>query len=95
MKKINWKIRFSKNNMLFIVRFIIALLIPILTYFDMETKDLTSWAIVGELLTKFIQNPYLIGLMIINALNLIPDPTTNGVYDSERALTYNSVKDGK
>lgn len=90
--KINWKIRFSKDNILFIVRFIGALLVPVLAYLGLELKDLTSWQSVGRVLVAFIQNPYLVGLTIINALNMIPDPTTKGISDSKQALTYKKPK---
>ena len=87
--KINWKVRFSKDNVSFLIRFVLSILIPILVYFGLETKDLTSWGIVWELFIKFISNPYLIFLSIFNGLNILFDPTTKGLSDSEKALEYN------
>lgn len=86
--KINWKVRFSKDNIEFIIRFVLSIFIPVLVYFGMETKDLTSWGIVWDIFVKFISNPYLIGLSIINGLNILIDPTTKGLGDSERVLKY-------
>ena len=86
--KINWRVRFNKNNVQFILRFILAVLIPILTYFGLKQEDLTTWTALGSVLVRAINNPYVIGFTIINVLNLIPDPTTKGLGDSERALTY-------
>ncbi len=88
MKKINWKVRFNKENISFILRFVAALLIPILAYLGLEVSDLTNWNMVGEVLIQFISNPFLIGLTIINALNMMVDPTTKGLTDSEQALKY-------
>ena len=43
MKKINWKVRFSKDNLTFILRFIGALAVPILAYFGLKFEDITSF----------------------------------------------------
>ncbi|MFC5541579.1 phage holin [Ureibacillus suwonensis] len=86
--KINWKVRFSKDNLTFIIRFIGALLIPVLGYLGIKYEDINSWEKLLDVLIGFISNPYLIGLTIVNAINLIPDPTTRGLSDSKRALTY-------
>ncbi|MRB67738.1 holin, partial [Bacillus thuringiensis] len=43
MKNINWKVRFSKDNVLFWVRFGIAVLAPALAYLTLEPQDLSTW----------------------------------------------------
>lgn len=86
--KINWKVRFSKDNITFILRFIGALAIPVLAYLGLELKDLTSWNMVLDVLQSFISNPYLVILTVVNALNMTIDPTTKGITDSEKALSY-------
>lgn len=88
MKSINWKVRFNKDNITFIIRFVAALIIPVLAYLGLEVTDLTSWKLIGDVLLQFISNPFLLGLTVINALNMIPDPTTKGITDSEKALNY-------
>lgn len=88
MKKFNWKVRFNKDNISFILRFMAALFIPVLAYLGLEVTDLTSWHMIGDVLLQFISNPFLIGLTIINALNMMVDPTTKGLTDSEQALQY-------
>lgn len=95
MNKINWKIRFTSKNKAFLTRLVLAIALPILAYFGIKFEDLKSWDAVGTLLIKFISNPYLVGLTIVNILNLIPDPTTSGFGDSEQALGYDTVKDDK
>jgi len=86
--KINWRVRFSRHNLAFIVRFVGALLIPVLAYLGIQFEDLNSWPALWDLLVKFLSNPFLIGLAIVNAINMIPDPTTKGFSDSQRAMTY-------
>ena len=92
MNKINWKVRFSKDNIMFIVRFVGALAIPVLAHLGLELKDLTSWDMVLDVLVNFISNPYLVILTVINALNMTIDPTTKGITDSEKALQYTEPK---
>lgn len=84
--KINWTVRFK--NRAFVTRFALALVLPILAYFGIKFEDLTSWGAVFGLLGKFVANPYLVGLTVFNALNIVPDPTTTGLRDSTRALDY-------
>ena len=88
MSKINWKVRFNRNNLTFIFRFIGALLLPVLAYMGLQFQDITSWNVVGSLLLDFVKNPYLVGLTLLNALNIIPDGTTKGLSDSYKALKY-------
>ena len=92
MKNINWKVRFNKGNLTFIIRFVAALIIPVLAYLGLEVTDLTSWKLIGDVLLQFISNPFLLGLTVINALNMIPDPTTKGITDSDKALNYTEPK---
>lgn len=81
---INWKLRFK--NPMFIAQIVLSILIPIVGYFGMEVKDLTSWAIVGDLLIQAISNPYVLSLIVVSVYNAVLDPTTKGVKDSDRAL---------
>ena len=66
-----------------------------LTYFGLKFEDLTTWGKVGELIIEAVSNPFVVGLIIFNALNMIPDPTTAGIGDSERALSYESPNKGE
>lgn len=92
MNKINWKVRFNKDNILFVVRFVGALTIPVLAYLGLELKDLTSWDMLLDVLVNFVSNPYLVILTVINAFNMTIDPTTKGITDSEKALQYTEPK---
>ena len=82
----NFKVRFK--NPVFIVQIILAILTPILAYAGLTYQDLTTWQKLGELLLGAISNPYVLGLIAVSVWNALNDPTTAGVKDSERALTY-------
>lgn len=86
--KINWKVR--KENIVFIAQIVVSIFAPILAYFGMNFEDLTSWAAIGTLLWQAIQNPVVVLSVAISVFNAITDPTTKGIGDSERALTYDT-----
>ena len=89
--KINWRIRFNKDNVYFVVRFIAAIFIPVLTYFGLEATDLTTWESVSTILADALSNPYVLGMSLINALNMIPDPSTAGLSDDDEVLSMTEV----
>ena len=84
--KINWKVRFK--NPVFIAQLVLAILTPILAYAGITADQLTSWPALGELLLGAISNPYVLALVVVSVWNCVTDPTTSGVKDSEKALTY-------
>lgn len=82
----NWKVRFK--NPVFIIQLILAILTPILAYAGLTLQDLTSWKALGDILLGAIGNPYVLGLIAVSVWNALNDPTTAGVTDSARAMTY-------
>ena len=90
MNKINWKIRFK--NPIFIAQIALAIITPILAYAGLTAQDITTWAKLGELLAGAISNPYVLSLVLVSVWNAVNDPTTIGVLDSDRALTYKNFK---
>lgn len=91
--KLNLKVRF--NNPVFWAQIILAILMPILTYANLTVQDLTTWEKLGDLLIGAAQNPYVLGLVIVSVWNALTDPTTAGLGDSNRAMTYEKpYKDG-
>lgn len=82
----NLKIRFK--NPVFIVQILLAILTPILAYAGLTFQDLTSWPALGNLLLGAISNPYVLGLIAVSVWNALNDPTTSGVTDSAKALSY-------
>ncbi len=93
MNKINWKVRFNKENILFITQVIISVVIPILTYFGLQASDLTTWSKVWETFVQAISNPYVVVMALVSLFNAITDPTTRGIGDSTTALTYKNPKE--
>lgn len=83
---INIKVRF--RNPVFIAQLILAVLTPILAYAGLTMQDLTTWKALGDLLLGAVKNPYVLSLVVVSVFNALTDPTTAGVKDSERALTY-------
>ena len=83
---INIKVRF--RNPVFIAQLILAVLTPILAYAGLTMQDLTTWKALGDLLLGAVKNPYVLSLVVVSVFNAITDPTTSGITDSERALTY-------
>lgn len=93
MNKINWKVRFK--NPVFIAQLILAILTPILAYAGLTVQDMTTWQAIGNLLLGAISNPYVIGLVIVSVWNALNDPTTTGITDSSKALTYDVPNSNK
>ena len=90
---INWKIRFK--NPVFIWQFVLAFLMPVLAYGGLTVQDLTTWGAVWDMLKMAVLNPYVLGLVLVNLWQTVNDPTTTGISDSERAMSYsepNSIK---
>lgn len=88
---INWKVRFK--NPVFIAQLILSILTPILTYMGLTVQDMTSWTVLGNTLLGAISNPYVLGLIIVSVWNALNDPTTTGISDSSKAMTYDSPND--
>ena len=88
--KTNWKVRL--NNPVFWFQVLLAVLLPMATYFNMEIKDLTSWEALGKLIVGTLSNPFLLGTVVVSLWNAWNDPTTSGLSDSEKALTYEAPK---
>ena len=83
---INFKVRL--RNPVFIAQLVLAVLTPILAYAGLTMQDLTTWKALGDLLLGAVKNPYVLSLVVVSVFNAITDPTTAGITDSERALTY-------
>ena len=88
--KINWKVRIK--NPYFWIQIGIAILMPILAYLGLTVEDLTTWGKVGQVLLEAVLNPYVLGLVVVSVFNAIQDPTTKGLSDSEKAMTYTEPK---
>lgn len=83
---INWSIRFK--NPLFIAQIVVAAFMPILISLGLTASDLTTWSSVGNLFSTAYSNPFLLGTIVISVFNVIVDPTTSKITDSDLALSY-------
>ena len=80
---------------MFIAQLLLAILTPILAYAGLTVQDMTTWQAIGNLLLGAISNPYVIGLVVISVFNALNDPTTTGITDSAKALTYDAPNSNK
>ncbi len=87
---INLKIRLK--NPIFYIQIFLSILTPILAYMGITAEDLTSWTYLGQVLFDAIRNPYVLFLVAVSVWNAVNDPTTKGISDSARALTYTELK---
>lgn len=83
---INWKVRLK--NPVFWVQIAAAIVLPILTYLGLSWEDITTWAAFGNIFVQAVSNPVILVSVVVSVWNAINDPTTKGLNDSFRAMTY-------
>lgn len=83
---INWKVRVK--NPLFWVNVVCAIILPILAYLGLEWEDVTTWAAFGNLFIQAVSNPVILVSVVVSVWNAVNDPTTKGISDSVRAMSY-------
>lgn len=87
---INFLVRFK--NPVFWVQIILAMFLPILTYFGKDFSELTTWSALFSLMWEALKNPVVVVTILVAAWNAINDPTTSGLCDSKLARTYTTPK---
>ena len=87
---INLKVRL--RNPQFIVRLIASIVLPALAFVGFSIEDLTSWNLVGEALLELLKSPIAIGIIILNIINIVPDPTKTGLTDSKLVIKRENPK---
>lgn len=81
--QINWKVRFrSKKFWVSIIALLAVLANQVAGVFDYDVT------IISEQLTEIAGTV----LLILSGIGIIVDPTTKGINDSERAMTYDKPK---
>ncbi len=86
---INWKVRVK--NPTFWIGLMGVIASPMLAYYGLSYADMTSWQSIGDVLSQFVTNPFLVGtvaMAVLSFIGVLADPTTKGVKDSARAMTY-------
>lgn len=88
---INWKLRFT--NPQFLVRTAIGIILPALAYLGINYElAFTSWEGAGEALMMILKSPAALFIILMNFLNLIPDPTRSAIGDSEMVMERKTPK---
>lgn len=82
--KINIPVRF-KNPW-----FWVGICGTILTAMGVSPEMFTSWGAVWESVVNMVRNPYMLISVVLAVLGVFVDPTTSGISDSKRALSYKS-----
>lgn len=82
--KINIPVRF-KNPW-----FWVGLCGTILAAMGVSPEMFTSWGAVWEAVVNMVSNPYMLVSVVLAVLGVFVDPTTSGISDSKRALSYKS-----
>lgn len=60
----------------------------ILASMNVSPEMFTSWDLVWQELVKLLGNPFRLGCVILAVVGVFVDPTTSGIGDSSRALSY-------
>ena len=68
--------------------FWVGLVGTILAAMGVSPEMFTSWGTVWYAICSLFSNPFQIGCVVLAVLGVFVDPTTDGVGDSTRALTY-------
>ena len=84
--KINWKVRV--RNPVFWAQVAAAAVLPILAQLGLSWEDMDTWAALWEALTAAVKSPVILTAVAVSVWNAVNDPTTKGLSDSARALSY-------
>ena len=88
--KINLTVRFK--NPQFWINLAVSVFGIILAYFGLNWQEMTTWGSIGRLLMESVQNPVVVFAVLACIWNALNDPTTKGLSDSAKALTYTEPK---
>ena len=84
--KINWKVRLC--NPVFWAEVAAAVVLPILAQLGLSWEDMDSWAVLWEALMAAVKSPVILTAVAVSVWNAVNDPTTRGISDSDRAMSY-------
>lgn len=80
--KFNWLVRVRNPH------FWIGLIGIFLMSIGVDASMLTSWQIVFDNIAELIKNPFMIGSVLLALWGYIQDFTTEGIGDTDLAMTY-------
>lgn len=70
--------------------FWVGLIGTILTAMGVSPEMFTTWGAVWEAVVSLFSNPFMLVSVVLAVLGVFVDPTTAGISDSQRALSYRS-----
>ena len=82
--KMNFPVRF-KNPW-----FWVGLGVVILSAMGVSPEMFTSWGAVWDAIVNLFGNPFMLVSVVLAILGVFVDPTTAGISDSKRAMSYKS-----
>lgn len=82
--KINIPVRF-KNPW-----FWVGIFGTILSAMGVSTEMFTTWGAVWDAVVNLFGNPFMLVSVVLAVLGVFVDPTTAGISDSKRAMSYKS-----
>ena len=88
--KINLTVRFK--NPQFWINLAVSVFGIILAYFGLNWSEMTTWGSIGHILIDSVKNPVVVFAVLACVWNALNDPTTKGLSDSAKALTYTEPK---
>ncbi len=62
----------------------------ILTAMGVSPEMFTSWGMIWDAIVDVVGNPFMLFSVVLAVLGVFIDPTTSGISDSSRALSYKS-----
>lgn len=60
----------------------------VLSAMGVSAEMLTSWGAVWDAVVNLVSNPFMLASVVIAVMGVFVDPTTAGIGDSQRSLTY-------
>lgn len=86
--KLNIPVRLK--NPVFWVQVVLGAFATALAYAGMTGADMTTWQAVWGVTKGTFTNPYCLFLVGCNVWSAVNDPTTSGITDSSRAMSYDA-----
>ena len=62
----------------------------VLTAMNVSPEMFTSWELLWDEIVALFGNPFRLGCVLVAVIGVFTDPTTAGIGDSQRAMSYKS-----
>lgn len=62
----------------------------VLTAMNVSPEMFTSWELLWSEIVALFSNPFRLGCVVVSIIGVFTDPTTAGIGDSQRAMSYKS-----